>query len=124
MKRLTNYFQVNKRPLIVTIIVAGIVFVLGWVASSEIRKVVDYLPLIDSLENRIERDRQALTDSVEVFDLRISSQKKEIEILSDKIRVQSAEITKIKKDYEIRRNHINSLDVDGTVLESRRQLSK
>jgi len=122
MRKLVNFIKTNKVSLIIALAVVVSFFLLGWYSSQKIW--IDYRPVIDSLENKIEKDKQDLLDSVDAFDKRINSQKIDIEILSDKIRVQSAEITKIKKDYEIRRNHINSLDVDGTVLESRRQLSK
>jgi hypothetical protein len=122
MKRLVNFIKTNKVSLIIALVVVVGFYLLGWYSSQNIW--IDYSPVMDSLENKIEKDKQDLLDSVAIFDSRINSQKKDIEILSDKIRVQSTEITKIKKDYEIKRTNINNLDIDGTILESRKQLSK
>ena len=122
MSKLVNFIKTNKVSLIIALAVVVSFFLLGWYSSQKIW--IDYRPVIDSLENKIEKDKQDLLDRVNVFDKRINSQKIDIEILSDKIRVQTSEITKIKKDYEIKRTNINNLDIDGTILESRKQLSK
>ena len=122
MRKLVNFINTNKVSLIIALVVVVGFYLLGRHSSQKIW--IDYRPIIDSLENKIEKDKQDLLDSVAVFDKRINSQKKDIEILSDKIRVQSSEITKIKKDYEIKRTNIKNLDIDGTILESRKQLSK
>lgn len=122
MRKLVNFIKTNKVSLIIALAVVVSFFLLGWYSSQKIW--IDYRPVIDSLEKRIEKEKKEILDSVAVYDVRIDAQKKEIGILTDKARKQADEIIRIKKQYEIRRNNINNLDIDGTILESRRQLSK
>lgn len=123
MKRVINFIKLNWLSITIDIIVVICILTLGWSLGSKYTGI-DYTKTIKDMEVKIKKDKKELIDSVAAFDSRISIQKKEIEKLSEKIKSQSIEITQIKKDYEIKRNHINSLDVDGTILESRKQLSK
>lgn len=123
MKKLVNYIGVNLSAILAFI---AIVLFMVWIVSliGNNSGNVDLTHVYDTMERRLKEQKQELTDSIQVYKDLIDKNQKEIVTLKDKIRLQGSEIAKIKKDYEDKRNHISTLDADGVVSESAKQLSE
>jgi len=123
MKKLVNYIGVNRSAILAFI---AIVLFMVWIVSliGNNSGNVDLTHVYDTMEHRLKEQKEELTDSIQVYQDLIDKNQKEIVTLKDKIRLQGSEIAKIKKDYEDKRNHISTLDADGVVIESTKQLSE
>lgn len=123
MKKLVNYIGVNLSAILAFIaIVLFMVLIVSLIGNNSGN--VDLTHVYDTMERRLKEQKQELTDSIQVYKDLIDKNQKEIVTLKDKIRLQGSEIAKIKKDYEDKRNHISTLDADGVVSESAKQLSE
>lgn len=123
MKKLVNYIGVNRSAILAFIaIVLFMVLIVSLIGNNSGN--VDLTHVYDTMERRLKEQKQELTDSIQVYKDLIDKNQKEIVTLKDKIRLQGSEIAKIKKDYEDKRNHISTLDADGVVSESAKQLSE
>lgn len=123
MKKLVNYIGVNRSAILAFI---AIILTVLWISSffGNSGGNVDLTHVYDTMERRLKEQKQELTDSIQVYQDLIDKNQKEIVTLKDKIRLQGSEIAKIKKDYEDKRNHISTLDADGVISESAKQLSE
>ena len=123
MKKLVNYIGVNRSAILAFI---AIVLFMVWIVSLIVNNggSVDLTHIYDTMEQRLKEQKEEITDSIQNYQVLIDRNKKEIETLEKKLSLQGSEIAKIKKDYEDRRNNINTMDVDGVVSESAKQLSE
>ncbi len=123
MKKLVNYIGVNRSAILAFI---AIILTVLWISSffGKSGGNVDLTHVYDTMEHRLKEQKEELTDSIQVYQEYIDKNQKEIVTLKDRIRLQGSEIAKIRKEYEDKRNHISTLDVDGVISESAKQLSE
>lgn len=114
-----------KQPkFLIPVLIILLVAVLWGIKSCNSEKTVpDYSNTIQQIQEQQKKDKQEMLDSLRATQDIIIKQKKSISGLESMVSSQRQELDKIKKQYEINRNNINNLDADGTVSESRRQLS-
>ncbi len=123
MKKLINYIGVNRSAILAFIV---IILAVLWISSffGNSGGNVDLTHVYDTVELRLKAQKEELTDSILVYQDLIKKNQKEIITIEKKLHLQGSEIAKIKKDYEDKRNHISTLDADGVVSESAKQLSE